>query len=527
MNLIRILIVAALCIGSALTVALATSKYGPAINSDSLNYINASQGLVHGEGLYRYTGELFTHWPPLYPSVLAVLSIISPNIWFAALLLNVSIAALVTLASYKLFAYFLDRPLVLYLSTTTVAFSIPLFFVYMHVWSEPLFILLTVIFLLCAVEYIQAPARWSLLLLMATIAMLASLQRYTGVTLIMVGCLLIVGHPERPIALWMRTQKLIVFGLISSVPLSLWLARNWFLTETLTGPRPTSTASIFENIYLTVGFMVVGWSAMHFEWWVLEVLAFINFMLLVGGVAYAYKLAGIPAMPPQKQIAIIAPVVMFLGIYLGFLLWSATAVGFNSIGHRLLSPVYVPYILLISLIIHDALGKLPQDKTAYLFVTITFIIAMGIVPIYRNVEFAAKLAQNGGVGFGFNSTPWHTSETVTAIRSLPPDVEIYSNFHPGIICFFTGRRAEYSPDSTEAIADFEAMLSPDDQNYLVWLKRIGQHTPGLEDTLRERFNLQLLHELEDGRIYLIQVPPNQKSPAVEGARDMSRSICGL
>lgn len=64
------------------------------------------------------------------------------------------------------------------------------------------------------------------------LASLASLVRYAGITLIATGVIVLVWRREWRRAVW--------FTILSSLPLGLWLLRNWIATGTLVGPRLSS-----------------------------------------------------------------------------------------------------------------------------------------------------------------------------------------------------------------------------------------------------------------------------------------------
>lgn len=138
----------------------------------------------------------------------------------------------------------------------------------------------------------------------------------------------------------------IVFVIISSAPLSIWLTRNWFVSGTLTGPRDPSSVSLYENIERT--------PRSFFSWFMLHeslplIIQVVTFLISVGlmiivliATLTRYKIISAP---------ILAHLVFFL-IYTGFTVISSTithcdAIGtVGSSGVRFLIPTYVSLMIL-------------------------------------------------------------------------------------------------------------------------------------------------------------------------------------
>ena len=55
---------------AALLAWWSTASYGVGVSPDSTHYIGAARSLLTGQGL-RFNGAAYTHWPPLYPALLA------------------------------------------------------------------------------------------------------------------------------------------------------------------------------------------------------------------------------------------------------------------------------------------------------------------------------------------------------------------------------------------------------------------------------------------------------------------------
>jgi ABC-type glycerol-3-phosphate transport system permease component len=73
------------------------------------------------------------------------------------------------------------------------------------------------------------------IILLAAIAICANLTRYPGIVLIPIGCLYVFSLNDA--ALFKKVLKAVLWGVITSVPLAIWLIRNYFLSHTFTGER--------------------------------------------------------------------------------------------------------------------------------------------------------------------------------------------------------------------------------------------------------------------------------------------------
>jgi hypothetical protein len=112
--------------------------------------------------------------------------------------------------------------------------------------SELLFVALSVWFL-------HALESGASLRLLIPLAALASLTRYVGVTILATGILILAWRRE-----WKRA---ICFGILASLPLAIWIGRNWIYTGTLIGLRVPSPFGVGEVV--SAYYHVVGWWALE------------------------------------------------------------------------------------------------------------------------------------------------------------------------------------------------------------------------------------------------------------------------
>ena len=65
-------------------IVLSTSKYGAGVSSDAARNLSTADNLATGKGFVDMTGTPFVLWPPLYPLLLAGISLLTHGSTFQA-----------------------------------------------------------------------------------------------------------------------------------------------------------------------------------------------------------------------------------------------------------------------------------------------------------------------------------------------------------------------------------------------------------------------------------------------------------
>ena len=144
-------------LGGMILVLLSTSLFGAGLSPDSVYYISIARNFADGKGLITYLGDPVVVWPPLYPILLAIPSIlfkIDPLI--SAHVINAILFGLTVYFSGLLLSRHLDSSVVFsLLGTAVLLFSNILQDIFIMVWSETLFIFFVILFLFFLEKYIQ------------------------------------------------------------------------------------------------------------------------------------------------------------------------------------------------------------------------------------------------------------------------------------------------------------------------------------------------------------------------------------
>ena len=361
--------IVALAAAASLFVACGTWKFGIGWSPDSIQFVSAARNLVTGDGHFA-GANLPAFWPPLFMVVLAVPGVFGVGPVVTAGVLNPVILGLICLVAGLWFLRVTGAPRLSVAITVIIALSIPLARVASMIWTEPLFILLTVLSLIYVVRFIEEDAP-RYLYLSAALASLACLTRYAGVALVgsTLLVLLVAGRRTLP-----RTMaKMAVYAAIAAVPLGFWLLRNWLLTDTLTGWRNPAQFSVVYNLVRTAGTLAIwavpfargaaeraadsadyqtdlAWggavSASAFAGIALAVLAAAR---LLRGSSGEHGLRG-SAVLRELGSPFFGVLSCYVGVYVAFIVAAASTVRINAIGDRLLAPVFVPVVLAAALV---------------------------------------------------------------------------------------------------------------------------------------------------------------------------------
>lgn len=274
---------------------------GVAVSWDGEAYLAAAQAIREFGGIPRD----WAAFPPLYPILLAAAPTALMLTWAATL--NVLALAGVTGAVVALTVG--EQWLIVVL----VICGPPLRFVQGWVLAEPVFILLVMLFAIGVQR-----RSWAM---MTTAAGLAALQRYVGVTLI----------PAGTAALWMmgKRGKIPMFAVGAGLPVGLWMLRNVATVGAPMGVRLAGAASLDMSVQAVIDTMI-GWLPLLIAAWLGAPRANLS---RAGRWALAIYCVGHAAL----------------------VVWGASTTNLDAPGDRLLAPMFVPTLLLVT-----GMGILPR-----------------------------------------------------------------------------------------------------------------------------------------------------------------------
>jgi hypothetical protein len=321
-------VVGVLCLASLLTLLVVT-RDGMVMSPDSYEYEAAARSLIRGAGYRRADERPFVHWAPLFPTALGAIGLSGLEPVEAARVLNAGLFGMVVVLTSCLLAWGSAPRSVVVIAAVITMVSPVLWLVSTRVWSEPLFVVLQLATLLALLEYMERPSKRRFVALTALTAS-ALLTRYAAVTVLASNVLALL------LAQWSQRNKrlgvALGHGAASSVPLALWLARNYLLTRTLTGTRGLSMEP-FQVHVVQAGRVGSLWLICSGS---------------LGLLTIALKLQSppVPTVLRSRSRWLVTAASCFIVTYVAVLIASVSVFLRDDVNDRLLSPVRMPLAIL-------------------------------------------------------------------------------------------------------------------------------------------------------------------------------------
>jgi hypothetical protein len=425
-------------------VLLATAKYGAGLTTDSVYYLDAARSLAAGSGYVSHSGEPLVWWPPLYPMLLALVSIVAglDPAAFAHLVNAALFALLVGLASALLRAGFQHTTAYSILGVCAIVFSAPLSGVYAMAWSECLFIPLVAVWLVAAQRYRTSHGLPALAAMILSAA-LAGMTRYVGVVLVLANLLVVLFAAG--ISLQARFARAGAATLLSLAPLGFWLVRNYQQAGTLSGSRFHPVFELVTNVILLLMLMLawyepiglvakpaIGAGVQVVKPATLSVslfVAMVAFFALAAALLLSRRARALLSHGLKTALRRQQPAVLFLGVYSAALVLLAARGASSFVDQRLVAPLYVPATVFALGLAYRLFARERSGRGAFTRGVPVLLLSLWLCfPLARVLRSTAARYRNGAGGY--NVTSWRQSETLAHARQMASAggrVDMYSN----------------------------------------------------------------------------------------------------
>jgi len=435
---------------------------GIGVSPDSVVYMSVAAN-IHDHGVISdFTNGPLVDFPFFYPIFLSGVMFLTglACAQFGAVLNGLLFATLIYTCGWMMEERFSFRSKwYKRILLSFIVFSPCLLAVYSMIWSETLFLLLLLAFILCTGRYFQSHSVRALLL-MAFVTGLSCITRYAGITMIGTGGLLILCDTDR--TRLRRFGHLLLFGTVSFIPPVINLIRNKLLTTTLTGFREKGVTPFGRNLY-DFGSVFCDWMPFfntHYRLTALAGAAWIVFFIAAFIVRYIKR---------QRFFSLENIATAYFIVYAIFILLSATMSRFQTLDDRLLSPLFIPWIWGATCWIPVWMPKWKPNRRKWLMgaaIVLAFSFQAGqLLDDYETWDGVKE----AGIP-GYTEADWRNSATMNFVRQNKailqrPGATLYSNAFDGI-WFLTGIRADLIPhkDFAKDVREFLA----EDHFYLVW-----------------------------------------------------------
>ena len=507
---------------------VATSRYGIGMSPDSSAYVSVARNILAGQGLTMYDGLPMLSWPPLWPAFLAGAGSLGLDPAVAARWLNALIFAVIVGVGTHWLREMACARVVYWTGALAIIFSEPVFYVSTWAWSEPLFILMSLLFLR-RLHFYYMHGRTRDLVLGVLLAALAIMTRYIGVSLVVAGLWLILTrrgvHPRR------RMFAGLFLALVSAFPLILWMMRGRNLSGSVTGTfilGPVSPIGFFREMLSTLS----GWLMPGIVPEPIRLTATLLTLLSLGWLLF-WNARSLQS--GARSVANAARVLrIYAASYVLCLILIASVFPIGYLDNRYLAPVYIPLVLIAAYAVEQFLRTRsvnPQRTVAGRVVAVC--IALWVCyPVADAVHATARCLREGAGGYATAS--WRQSETIAAIRNLDLEAPVYSNA-PDAIYALTGLAARATPQISRirslgsapiGLPEFRASLDSAHGGTVVWFYKMDRRFQYTLDEIRTTVPLEVLQELSDGVILRLDsagaIPGNKILPeaGIEPARPL-------
>jgi len=473
------------CFGSIL-VSISAWNYGLGLSPDSVEYLATADNLLRGKGFLSFNGLLIIEWPPLYPILLFILSFIFKiNTALSAVLLN---ALLIGLIIYKVGIILiknLDSILLIIFGLLFILFSIPVFSESLWVHSELLFIYFVTLYLDFLISYLEK-RNWLSLMILVVITALALLTRYIGLTLILTTIVAILSYCNESYK--KKIVSIVTYSLLSIIPLIIWLVRNYIISGTFFGERGASRYSFWFNINITME-KILSWDIPdHFISLKMFFIIFMFMTIVFMWLFLTKKISYSKLLLTTNKIFLVI-LSQFVSVYISFLILISTFKAHNSIDNRLLSPIFIPFAILLVIILQAAYNWIYSIKHSKLF-RIAFIILL-LISFAEPIRHTIKVFDfHYNCGEGYSGSSWQKNIKEKWLKFLKESYiknsAVYSN-EPFELYYLTNNYTKWSPrktyyDSDEIyvrLKDLKSKWPPEKKAYLVWFNKIEFHSTSL------------------------------------------------
>jgi len=208
---------------------LYTTTIGIGITPDSVEYVSVAKSIIRNGALFNYLGEPLVHFPPIYSIILSGIGLLFRDILQAAKYLQAILFVFNIIVISLILYRITEGSLPVVLSGNLIILpAYTMLYVHSYAWTEPIFILLSLLSLWLLSEYLYKPKPYFIIGASLFIC-LTILTRYIGLALV----------PTALISIWImgnninKRKKIISsFIILSSlIGFGLWTTRNVLIAD--------------------------------------------------------------------------------------------------------------------------------------------------------------------------------------------------------------------------------------------------------------------------------------------------------
>ncbi len=486
-----------------IVILLFTHHSGIGLSRDSIAYLSAANSFIDGPGFIEYDHVPLTLFPVGYPMFLGIIKFITHcSLIIAGAYLNaVLFATIVYLLGCIIKEQVYPNKIIAITLIAVLAFAVPLHEAFYMLWSESLFILLEVLFIITLSQYFTKQLTYGYYLAVL-IASYAAITRFAGITFIVVPGIFLIFNTTIPFK--KRVQNIITGLFVGMTPLAINLIRNYYSTTEVAGNRQPGVFTLYQNISYS-GKVFCEWfyntttnSSTTFTVGLTILLLLVSYSIFIMIRIFKY----------QSNISYYKIATIYGAVYYLFMLITATISRYETLNNRLMSPLFIPLLLLLihigERLINSTLFASLQ-RTKAIFITIIFVVLLS-KEVIASYDFYID-TQEGGIG-GYTEDSWRTSETIQYVKEhinmfsklSDHDIPVYSNSAHALY-LYTDTYFTLLPEKTH-LNKIESMYKLP-AFYIVWFTEEGNEDILSIEAIQKNRKLKIIQQFKDGTIYLI------------------------
>ncbi len=499
-----------LALAGGFIVVRATSKQGPGVSTDAAMMMSAGENLLKGRGLVDFRGNGLAQYPPLEPLLLAFGSLLfHTDVFTVAWGLCILIFPLVIwFSGIYFYDVFREQPLLAYFSSFIVFSSTSLVEISSNVASDPLFLLIVVLFLMSMTAYLKTGSEryWAFGILLT---ILGTMERYASLSLVIVGVALTLYHHRDRLA--QGILPTVIYAVLSAAPIFAW---GFFHNVPLIGLPFGHHLAAVPLLNLLTGIQKV------LHWFIpLPIVDRVGPELLLAILLFALLLILFLTRTTtalRKLLSLeAAPSLAFLPVYGGVLLFALSYTELKNVETDRVHIILLPALLIVLFTAcSDLIAAIRSRLGVYPFygVAIVLFLVWSIYPLAKTYKYVRESQVNGDVS-AYNVMNFPDTRTSPLARYLlSMDLQhtrLYSN-GSGKAWFILHRIVPAPPLTSNEDrlgylqAHYAGWPGAGGQAYLIWFNK-ENYTPLLASPqeLQTIADLQVVYSGQDGTVYQV------------------------
>lgn len=506
-------------------IVFATSRWGIGLSPDSAGYLAGAKNIINGKGIsliYDSNGNLLNTWlpmtdnetyhsfpwPPFFPLILSIfgfmkLNLIETGRWLNAVLFGANIFLITLIVKKYLKSFFLlvFTPIILITSKDMIG-------IHSMLWSEPLFIFLSLLGFVFLIDFLEN--KKILFLLIASLFFsLAFFTRTIGISLIAVSAAAVLFYSE------LKIKNKIIYSaisiLIEFLPFSIWTLKNKFTYGTSPAEFIFHPLKLFSysRVLDTISLWVMTYKTSSKIRIILITVLIIVIISIASFIAFKNKKRYMDEYCKlnSKIIGIFLFFILFYFIALlsgSYFFDASIPIGNNRILLPVLISIFIVFLFFLKRFLDFYSSKEGIKIIAFAFCG--FLIATSL-----SNNNAIELHKNGQ---WYSSSNWYQSETIKELKKIQQaQTPIYTN-DPSAIYLLLDKNPTWLPTKNnmhttrinsnymkdlnkimEEIKEKDGLLVFFDSGWTVFPNEIE---------IKNNFQLLLVKDTSDGAIYRIK-----------------------